>query len=547
MKKLISLILAVLMAVTAFGSVGAFAAVSENDVCKIGDTGYATVEAAITAAEPGATIALLKDTTISEVALSKNIVIDGNSKTLTSSETSKGFFSLSSQLTIKNCKLVSTAALGEKKAYFGFASATAKLTLEDCELNITTATGNAKSAIVYANGTPIDVNLKNVKAQLHETAPNVMFLYEFAGGNVVLSGNTTVTSASATSMINGSVGVAVDFNMTLNDTAVMESFGGNNTMYVSGAKASSAALSSRGEVNLTMNGDSKIYAFKTCVGLHGTSAKHANITLNDTARIHTKVTGENFASNNGYAVRLDATTATIVINDEASITTNLSSQPAMRIDKAAVDIHLNSSAKALKVGAGFTCYAPVMNGAEMRIDESSYGLRFSSTFTWQRSTTMTQTYGTIIAKADSIGNVDFTKEALTAASVKFVDIPCVGGYEDDAEMGRTFNAALVDIKEANYGVEFAARSYVEYSTTEAMNANVTVKCYSTVCTATPADVAFEQLADVKDASEEGYRNAVDSYPVLNTETNVYAWTEGTKYSKLSDAQYVEVSAFTGKK
>ena len=97
-KRALSFLLTLLMIVGVFPA-GAFvvsasddgvpadavAPVAEGNVAKIGDTEYATLQAAINAAESGQTVTLLKDCADNATlnASGKNITIDGNGKTYT--------------------------------------------------------------------------------------------------------------------------------------------------------------------------------------------------------------------------------------------------------------------------------------------------------------------------------------------------------------------------------------------------------------------------------------------------------------------------------
>ena len=83
MKKLLSIILVALM-LLACVPFTVFGAVSDTDVCKIGDKGYATLDAAIASVKDGETIVLLKDATLSTLNQNEiNYTIDGQNKTYT--------------------------------------------------------------------------------------------------------------------------------------------------------------------------------------------------------------------------------------------------------------------------------------------------------------------------------------------------------------------------------------------------------------------------------------------------------------------------------
>lgn len=89
MKKILSAILMIAMLATMM-SVPAFA--SETDVAQIGETGYATLKEAVDAAEDGATVKLLMNTSGDGMKIQKNITIDfgGYMYTVTSAVGSTG-------------------------------------------------------------------------------------------------------------------------------------------------------------------------------------------------------------------------------------------------------------------------------------------------------------------------------------------------------------------------------------------------------------------------------------------------------------------------
>lgn len=112
MKKILSLLIAVAM----LFSLGVTAMAEETAVAKIGETPYATLQAAIDAATEGATITLLSDITVESdlsnaakgyfnIAADDVITIDLNGKTINATDNSNGNFILFynyGDLTIKN-------------------------------------------------------------------------------------------------------------------------------------------------------------------------------------------------------------------------------------------------------------------------------------------------------------------------------------------------------------------------------------------------------------------------------------------------------------
>ena len=116
MKRVLASILSLVMLFSVTGVVAA-----EGDICKIGDVGYPTLSAAIEAAESGATIKLLKDTSGEgvKVASGKNFILDLDDHTYTvvaptvgSAGTETSGFQLlkDSIITIKNGNITSEEA-----------------------------------------------------------------------------------------------------------------------------------------------------------------------------------------------------------------------------------------------------------------------------------------------------------------------------------------------------------------------------------------------------------------------------------------------------
>ena len=138
-------------------------------VAKVGDVGYATLAEAVAAAEAGATVTLLKDTTGAGVVINKDITIDLNDCTYTFNKAvgSTGTETLGFQIkkgndvTIKNGTLTSTAV----------------------------TEGNEVKVLIqnYANLTLTDVNLV-------DSTEHVLYALSNNSGTVVLDGSTSIST-----------------------------------------------------------------------------------------------------------------------------------------------------------------------------------------------------------------------------------------------------------------------------------------------------------------------------------------------------------------
>ena len=158
MKKL-SFILALVLIFSTL-TLPAFAAVADTDEAKIGDTGYATLDAAIKAAAEGDEIVLLKDVTYnsSYTFQTASVTINGNGKTLTTSVSSglgpfyvKGGKTLTFKNLTVNATLSSTSIWGIAFVNGGH------VVLENCKVN---ADGTAALGVYGLNGSGT-VTLKN--------------------------------------------------------------------------------------------------------------------------------------------------------------------------------------------------------------------------------------------------------------------------------------------------------------------------------------------------------------------------------------------------
>ena len=106
-KRALSMLLAILMALTTGFSAMLPAFAEEGNEAKIGETEYATLEAAIDAAGDGATITLLRDLTwsVKEKKLEKDLIIDGGTENRKITSTVGYLFDVYRNITFKNLRL----------------------------------------------------------------------------------------------------------------------------------------------------------------------------------------------------------------------------------------------------------------------------------------------------------------------------------------------------------------------------------------------------------------------------------------------------------
>ena len=145
------------------------------------------------------------------------------------------------------------------------------------------------------------------------------------------------------------------------------------------------------------------------------------------------------------------------------------------------------------------------------------------------STTPTR-YGTLIVKAADLGDTEFTIAALTAANIKFANIAATEEGTVKGDDKTTYNAALVNLPDAEFTTEFAARAYAVY-TVNGEEYIVYSDFSKTDNIRSLTDVAEAALADTKPTQSEEY---------------CYKIAEDV-YSPYTPAQYEVLKAYAAKK
>ena len=204
-KKVLLLTLVLLIAISMF-VINASAA--NGNVAKIGDTEYATLQAAIDAAKPGDTVTLLKDVTLgtyvqgksdAAITINKAITLDGNGNTLTSQAGRAINIDVAGEVEIKNLTIKQYCGRNssDQKRCINVINQTATVKVTGCTLemvehyasgrtltsyvagvqaatganhNITIDGCNIKTIygiVVYAAGSEIDVKYSNISNALY--------------------------------------------------------------------------------------------------------------------------------------------------------------------------------------------------------------------------------------------------------------------------------------------------------------------------------------------------------------------------------------------
>lgn len=189
-------------------------------------------------------------------------------------------------------------------------------------------------------------------------------------------------------------------------------------------------------------------------------------------------------------------------------------------------------------------------GASVRTVADSAGIRFRTTFSAELLTYVNSvkdegtsvTYGTLITPSEYIAKAGgvFTIETLDSADgirgSRYQKIIATDvGTKVNGDGSITINAALVNIKTANYTRDFAATGFICYTVggvtkyvyTNYSSEDNSRNIFMTACAA---------LADVKNAPEENYVNVVSQYLIKDSE-GVYTKATGTAYTKYNETQW----------
>lgn len=156
-----------------------------------------------------------------------------------------------------------------------------------------------------------------------------------------------------------------------------------------------------------------------------------------------------------------------------------------------------------KLTTNYIATPKMVVGASVRIVpdlENSNGLRFTSTLVNNATPTR---YGTLIVKAADLGDTEFTIAALTAANIKFANIAATEEGTVKGDDKTTYNAALVNLPDAEFTTEFAARAYAVY-TVNGEEYIVYSDFSKTDNIRSLTDVAEAALADTKSTQSEEY-------------------------------------------
>lgn len=204
--------------------------------------------------------------------------------------------------------------------------------------------------------------------------------------------------------------------------------------------------------------------------------------------------------------------------------------------------------------------ASMLPGASVRIargnELAQSGIRFESTLSaeiiaevsamLEAGTLENATIGTVVFKKSDLGNktvAELVEAANADANDALIvaDIEAKNGIVENADGSATIRAAIINIKEKNYGVEFGAVAYIELTCEN----GATVRIYGDF-DATNNVRSIKGVAELALADYEMEAGVVDGYNYYNEITVEIEGVETTVYSCYSDEQIAILNTYAGK-
>lgn len=235
MKKLLATILALVMAIGVTTTAWADGEGTTANIAKIGETGYATLPEAITAAADGDTIVLQADAAInSNTKITKDVAIDLNGKTVTVTTVgTQNAFEVrdGATFTIKDSGTGGKLDLGK----FGITLVNSKLKIEGGEIKVSPAHPGASIAVAAVGDSEVTMTGGKVVA-INTACFNAGYLgtqtFNISGGTLESKG--TSTALMGISNFNGHTEMTISGDTQV----VMKDAAGNAGNLVSDAKDS---------------------------------------------------------------------------------------------------------------------------------------------------------------------------------------------------------------------------------------------------------------------------------------------------------------------
>ena len=182
------------------------AAVNETDVAQIGDEGYVTLDEAVEVAQPGDTISLLKNVTLTKTITAIGLKIEGNNHTINTGEFKVNFQGAGcsiSNVTLNSSKDVATIDV----------SGNAAVVIDNCQF-----TGTSTTAVYVNFAETTDVEIKDSAISDNVMKEVILALGANQKGNVEINNCTglrvNVADATAAS------GITLGDELVINDSPV---------------------------------------------------------------------------------------------------------------------------------------------------------------------------------------------------------------------------------------------------------------------------------------------------------------------------------------
>lgn len=474
MKRNFAWILTLCMLFTLALPFSAFAAPAADDVWEViksgatEGTGYKKINDAKAALEDGDTLKLLGNINFSSaISIDKNIIFDGNGKTITytSSKTAADttvLITLSGTGTIVLRNL--TVALGETKSSdpkmtaVKFTGANADVTVENCNLT-------ANRMVIWASGVSCKLNIKSgtyVSAgkgsviQLDDNQKRLELTIN--GGDFVQKGSQYILRANKFHSVTVNNGSFTQLGSNLPIVYAWDQVGGaidikGGTFKAIGKEATGdrASLMETYQHQVTISGgffelnDNK-FAFK--FGAKDGTEEKGSLAITGGVFVH-----------NGMDKFLDVSKSLFDI----SITGGSFHGTAVADVLAEGAVSISGEDVSMRDGAGVRLVSGDSDGSGIRFstDISANAVAFAKAMTDDPDSI---TYGTIIVPTKDVsGYANFSISSLEANGVQFENIVASAGMTGSDAEGYTIRCALVKIKAEHYEMKLSARAYVSYT------------------------------------------------------------------------------------
>ena len=437
MKKRFLLIALAVLLIAAI-PVAAFAVSAAGNKVQNVSTGeiYDSLDSAISSAREGDTLKLLDNLSVSSpVKLSKALTVDGNGKNLTNTGSGEAF-NVTAAVTVQNISVSSTSGGGFTVGTNGH------LTLKDSTVNVKGSIGVENALYMMGNAPMADVYTSTFK------------------------GNTQAVGSDATGATVNIHSGHFEAKDDVTGVRLFQMYGANSTWNFYGG----TFVAKRGYVfNCSVDGST--------VNVYGGSFFDEGST--ESFWIFKKTASANFYGGYFYSPNLNYT----VTNENSPI---INFYGGTFVNKTGLPMSANTTAQKTVYGGTYVnCthgiqmdpLAPVpvrIDGASVRLAATSSGIRFTS-YVPARTVAAIKAiadkgteieYGTIITPTDKLTSKLMTLDVLSSYLVEgkdYVVIPADRGLSTDSEGNVTFNAAIINIKVANYDRKFSASAYIKYT------------------------------------------------------------------------------------